>query len=73
MLKFLYYSFAFRSRLACALTKAMFGGWYKVVMAPGSLKPRLSVPDFVLQGLKKNQIFSKAVRQNLEWKAWVRG
>lgn len=31
MLKFLYYSFAFRSRLACALTKAMFGGWLKVV------------------------------------------
>ena len=31
-----------------------------------SLEPRLSVPNFV------SQLFSKATRQNPEWKAWVR-
>ena len=30
-----------------------------------SLEPRLSVPDFV------SQLWRKAARQNLEWKAWL--
>ena len=33
-----------------------------------SLEPRLSFPDFV-----SIRYFSKAVRQNAEWRAWVRG
>ena len=34
-----------------------------------SLEPRLSVPDFVSQLWRKIGFFSKAMRQNLEWRA----
>ena len=37
------------------------------LLKDASLEPRLSVLDFV------SQLFSKAVRQNLEQKAWVQG
>ena len=36
-----------------------------------SLEPSVSVPGFVLQLREKNR--SKAARQNLEQKRWVRG
>ena len=34
-----------------------------------SVEPRLSVPDFVSQLWRKIGFFSKAMRQNLEWRA----
>ena len=46
---------------------------YHLTLAVAILEPRLSILDFVLQLWKKKSRFLvfKAVRQNLEWKAWV--